>query len=79
MPEDIAALVRSRQEETVASRKPTITKKSIKATASLATGRVMTYEEELAYALKTLRMNAKNLLQLIPYLAHHYYIHNLKL
>ena len=60
MPEDIAALVRTRQQPVITKieRKPTL-KTPIK-----PTGQIMTYEEELVYALKTLRMNAKNLLQL---------------
>jgi hypothetical protein len=77
MPEDIAALVRTRKEEKIeeekavqrtkefaTGRKLSISKKSIKPNAPQPTGRVMTYEEELAYALKTIRMNAKSLLQL---------------
>ncbi len=77
MPEDIAALIRTRKEEKIeeekaaqltkeiaTGRKLSITKKSIKPNAPQPTGRIMTYEEELAYALKTIRMNAKELLQL---------------
>jgi len=77
MPEDIAALIRTRQEEKkerikaeqltkefATGRKLSITKKTVKSSAPQPTGRVMTYEEELAYALKTMRMNAKELLQL---------------